>query len=228
MPRNIDATTLTAANQESIYPIQLIKFQLSEIFAPNPSSNPEGTDESLYLSTCYTPIKYDDGSFSDDPIPVANGEKTYIAGAGVVSLSAFEETQDIKTNAISIQLNGVPNTIIAALETVEAIGGKVTIYQAFWNEENNNIDGFVYQKWSGLINSHSTDEENQERGNVRITVECKNLLGSILNTKGGRYTSRNSFRSLPRITGNPVNANDESMEFVASLVNFNPKFGAEE
>ena len=109
---------------------------------------------------------------------------------------------------------------IAALENVNAIGGIVTIYQAFWNDETGQIEGQIYQKWQGIINSHSVDEENTNKGDVNITVECKNIVGAILNTKSGRFTSDSSFKKFTN--------NDASMEFVASMVDFNPRFGAED
>ena len=77
-----------------------------------------------------------------------------------------------------------------------------------------------YQKWQGIINSHAVDEENVKSGDVNITVECKNIVGAILNTKSGRFTSDSSFKEF--------NSTDASMEFVASMVDFNPRFGAED
>jgi hypothetical protein len=193
--RTIDSTTLAEVQSTKTYPVQLIEFQVT-------SNN----NDSLFLNTGYTNITY-------------NGN-TYLPGSNIISLSPVEETKDVKTNAITIKLNGIPNTIIAALENVNAIGGKVTIYQAFWNDDTGAIQGQVYQKWQGIINSHAVDEENTKRGDVNITVECKNIVGAILNTRSGRFTSDTSFKKFT--------ANDASMEFVASMVDFNPRFGAEE
>lgn len=195
MVKTIDSTTLTESAQRDTYPIQLIKFQVT-------SNN----NDSLFLNTGYTNITYNND--------------TYIPGSNIIGLSPVEETKDVKSNSVTIQLNGLPNTIIASLENVNAIGGIVTIYQAFWNEESNSIQGQVYQKWQGVINSHSVDEENTETGNVNISVECKNIVGAILDTKSGRFTSDSSFKQHT--------ANDASMEFVASMINFNPRFGAED
>ena len=195
MARTIDSTTLAETNSTKSYPIQLIKFQVTN-----------NNTDSLFLNTGYTNITY-------------SGD-TYLPGSNIISLSPVEETKDVKTNAITIRLNGIPNTIIAALENVNAIGGIVTIYQAFWNEETGAIQGQVYQKWQGIINSHAVDEENTNSGDVNITVECKNIVGAILNTRSGRFTSDTSFKKFT--------ANDASMEFVASMVDFNPRFGAEE
>ena len=195
MARTIDSTTLAETQSTKTYPIQLIKFQVTTNNA-----------DSLFLNTGYANITY-------------NGD-TYLPGSNIISLSPVEETKDVKTNAITIKLNGIPNTIIAALENVNAIGGIVTIYQAFWNDETGAIQGQVYQKWQGIINSHSVDEENSETGNVNISIECKNIVGALLDTKSGRFTSDSSFKQYTN--------NDASMEFVASMVLFNPRFGAED
>ena len=195
MARTIDSTTLAETQSTKTYPIQLIKFQVTTNNA-----------DSLFLNTGYANITYN----SD----------TYLPGSNIISLSPVEETKDVKTNAITIKLNGIPNTIIAALENVNAIGGIVTIYQAFWNEETGAIQGQIYQKWQGIINSHAVDEENVKSGDVNITVECKNIVGAILNTRSGRFTSDTSFKKFT--------ANAASMEFVASMVDFNPRFGAED
>ena len=164
MVKSIDSTTLAEVSNTKTYPIQLIKFQVT---ADN--------NDSLFLNTGYTNITY-------------NGD-TYLPGSNIIGLSAVEETKDVKTNSVTIQLNGLPNTIIAALENVNAIGGIVTIYQAFWNDENGAIEGQVYQKWQGIINSHSVDEENTNEGDVNISIECKNIVGALLDTKSGRFTS---------------------------------------
>ena len=193
--KSIDSTTLAEAASVKTYPINLIKFQVT-------SDN----NDSLFLNTGYTNITYNND--------------TYLPGSNIISLSAVEETKDVKTNAITIQLNGLPNTIIAALENVNAIGGIVTIYQAFWNDETGAIQGQVYQKWQGIINSHSVDEENSETGNVNISIECKNIVGALLDTKSRRFTSDSSFKEYT--------SNNASMEFVASMVLFNPRFGAED
>lgn len=189
-------------------------FQLTQIDGFPPSS-----DSNLTLTTCYKDINYQNS--------------IYQASSSILELSTIEETIDVKTNSIKITLGAVPNTIIGALENVDAIGGIVTIYQAFYNIETNSVEGQIYQKWKGVINSHSVDENNTE-GTVTIEVECKNIVGTILNTKNGRFTSDSSLRDYykkinPNATTAEINTNyDKSAEFVASLVAWNPNFGQEE
>lgn len=181
------------------YPIQFVEIQ--------PDSNPKNT---LYLNTSYRPLDY-------------NGN-TYYPAAGVLSLTAVEETKDVKTNEVTIQLTGLPNTIIPVLKEYDGIGGIVTIYQGWMDDQdesltNENPYTGQFLKWKGVIYSHSVEEENQELGQVKINLECKNILGTILGSTHGRFTSDSSFKR----TSN----NDRSMEFVASMSTFNPKFGKE-
>lgn len=215
MSRTLLPNTLMEIDKRVTYPIELVSFDIGV--------NADDESQNLYLSTGYKDIIFNNAVLN---IPA---NTTFTPGSSVVGFSAIEETRDIKTNSINVDLNGVPNTIIAALEGVngQAIGGIVTIYQAFWNEETGRLLGTttapeIYQKWQGIINSFSTTEENQPQGTVKISVECKSSIGTLLDTKSGRYTSNASIQS---ITGNE---DDISMEFVPSLIDWNPNFGAEE
>ena len=197
----------------------------------------DSTDQSVYLTTAYQNINYNDPTLFYDVVEsdgtvnntTANiGTRTYTAAGGLLSLAPVEETQDVKANAISIRLAGVPNTLVTVLESNrgQVIGGEVTIHQAFWDEDNGQLtrngttdEPAVYKKWEGIIYSTSVDEENTRVGDVNITVECKNRIGIILDTKSGRFTSENSFQQF--------NNDDKSMEFVPTMVSFNPQFGRE-
>ena len=85
------------------------------------------------------------------------------------------------------------------------------------NETDSDPYTGAYVKWKGVIYSHSVDEENQEFGKIKISLECKNILGTILGSTNGRFTSDSSFKK--------TSSGDRSMEFVAAMANFNPKFG---
>ena len=64
-----------------------------------------------------------------------------------------------------------------------------------------------------LLNFH------QEFGKIKISLESKNILGTILDSTNGRFTSDSSFKK--------TSAGDRSMEFVSAMATFNPKFGQE-
>ncbi|MAJ22783.1 MAG: hypothetical protein CBC24_02870 [Candidatus Pelagibacter sp. TMED64] len=190
---------------EGGYPIQLIAIQ--------PDSD---IKNALHLNTSSKRLEfYYDSNY-----------RTFYPGAGVLNLTAVEETKDVKTNQITIELNGVPNTIIPVLKNYNGIGGIVTIWQGWMNDDSDSVNEStdypytgVYIKWKGVIYSHSVNEENQEFGKIKISLECKNILGTILDSTNGRFTSDSSFKK--------TSAGDRSMEFVSAMATFNPKFGQE-
>lgn len=190
---------------EGGYPIQLIAIQ--------PDSD---IKNALHLNTSSKRLEfYYDSNY-----------RTFYPGAGVLNLTAVEETKDVKTNQITIELNGVPNTIIPVLKNYNGIGGIVTIWQGWMNDDSDLVNEAtefpytgVYIKWKGVIYSHSINEENQEFGKIKISLECKNILGTILDSTNGRFTSDSSFKK--------TSAGDRSMEFVSAMATFNPKFGQE-
>lgn len=190
---------------EGGYPIQLIAIQ--------PDSN---IKNALHLNTSSKRLEfYYDSNY-----------QTFYPGAGVLNLTAVEETKDVKTNQITIELNGVPNTIIPVLKNYNGIGGIVTIWQGWMDDDSDSVNETtefpytgVYIKWKGVIYSHSVNEENQEFGKIKISLECKNILGTILDSTNGRFTSDSSFKK--------TSAGDRSMEFVSAMATFNPKFGQE-
>ena len=184
------------------YPVQLVKIQ------------PDANDgNSLRLNTSSRKINY----------PYPSTDK-WFPSAGVLEMTSVEETKDVKTNQITIVLNGIPSIALPVLKTYNGIGGIVEIYQGWMDEDNANLAEpeynlvkNVYLKWKGVIYSHSVDEENQEFGKVKITLECKNILGTIIGSRHGRFTSDSSFKHTTN--------GDRSMEFVAAMATFNPKFG---
>lgn len=185
------------------YPVQFVMIQ--------PDSDPKN---SLYLNTSYRKL-----TISHD-----SSQKITYPAAGVLDLTAVEETKDVKTNQITVQLNGLPNTSIYMLKKYNGIGGIVTIYQGWMEDDeadlsNNNPVTGIFLKWKGVIQSHSVSEENQEAGKIKVNLECKNILSTILDSKHGRYTSDSSFKR--------TSSGDRSMEFVAAMALFNPKFGKE-
>ena len=185
------------------YPVQFVIVQPDENDA-----------NSLYLNTSYKKLSlFHDGVY-----------KTSYPSAGILSLTSIEETKDVKTNQITVELNALPNNIIPVLKRYNGIGGIVTIYQGWMDDTDQDLDETspvkgVYIKWKGVIQSHSVDEENQNFGEIKVRLECKNILSTILGSKHGRFTSDSSFKR----TSN----NDRSMEFVAAMATFNPKFGKE-
>ena len=157
----------------------------------------------LYLTNCYKNITHD--------------YNEYIAGAGLLKLSPVEETQEVQSTSINIELSAVPITLLALIEQNKVIGGEVNIYQCFFNTTTNLVQGEVYHKWSGSLASYDHIEDNQM---AVINVECKSIIGALISGKNGRFTSDTSIKQF--------NQNDMSASYIASMVDFNPSFGGEE
>ena len=231
--RNIDIETLNEVNKQSgTYPIQLISLILNKAedsWLPNTfysqgdrffinNNHYEVTEDftsgnnfdintvsnlNLYLTNCYKSITHNNNN--------------YIAGAGLLKLSPVEETQEVQSTSINIELSAVPITLLSLIEQNKVIGGEVNIHQCFFNTVTNLVQGEVYHKWSGALTSYDHVEDNQQ---AVINVECKSIIGALISGKNGRFTSDTSIKQF--------NQNDMSASYVASMVDFNPSFGGEE
>ncbi len=231
--REIDSITLAEASKQiGTYPIQLISLIIDRAennWIPNhnyvigdkfyilnnhyivtsnfTSGNNFEIDNNignlnLYLTNCYKNITSD------------NIE--YIAGAGLLRLSAVEETQEAQSTSINIELSAVPITLLSILSQTKIIGGEVNISQCFFNTQTNEIEENVYHKWSGLLSSYDHSEDNSSG---IISVECKSIIGALMSGKNGRFTSNASIQKF--------NPSDLSASFISSMVDFNPNFGGE-
>ena len=195
-----------AQNNTNTYPIQLVDIRLGQ-----------GSDiNRISVNTGYRNVSVN--------------SVTYQAVGNILTISALDQTSDIQTSALNLRLSGLDSNVVAEFyDDVSGIGGVVQIRQAYMNDETGNIvpdSDFI--KWEGIVNSVSTEEDNQ-RGEITVTVECKSKVGALLNVSGGRYTSQSSFRSIENSAQtNTQRANDRSMEFVSRMVNFNPQFGRED
>jgi hypothetical protein len=231
--RDIDIETLNEVNKQSgTYPIQLISLILNkaedswlantsyiqgdrffinnnhyEVTADFTSGNNfdinTASNLNLYLTNCYKSITHNNND--------------YIAGAGLLKLSPVEETQEVQSTSINIELSAVPITLLALIEQNKVIGGEVNIHQCFFNTVTNLVQGDVYHKWSGALTSYDHVEDNQQ---AVINVECKSIIGALISGKNGRFTSDTSIKQF--------NQNDMSASYIASMVDFNPSFGGEE
>ena len=94
----VRAITNNYLQAEGGYPVQFVVVQ--------PDSD---VKNALFLNTSSRIITED--------LPGYGEVKTY-PSAGVLELTAVEETRDVKTNQITVTLNGVPNTIIPLLKRV--------------------------------------------------------------------------------------------------------------
>lgn len=196
MARTIDSVTQTIIDSKTASaPIFLVSIELSSTSTDN-----------LYLNNSTKNITHDGN--------------TYLPGNQILGISKLQKSLEAKTNSLTINLAGIPATIITAFNKtgIQPNGAVATIYQTFPTSDGSNTT--VYEIYKGLVNSHSVIERNTfTEGDVTIAVETKNYTNLILDTTGGRFTSNESLAKY--------NSGDKSFEFTPSLVNWNPDFGAD-
>ena len=194
--RNLNsAITTEVANQEGVFPIDLVKITVD----PNNSA---------------AVIRTHSG-FRD----IVFNSETYTAAGHLLGIAPIDETQDVLTNSIDIQLSGIDDSVVAAINANDPLGSKVFIYRGLWDTAAGALVTDPYERWSGVIISHATAVNSDRAGSVTVSVSCKNLIEVLLSGVNGRFTSEPSFQQAL--------STDRSMEFVDASSKFMPNFGAE-
>jgi len=149
------------------------------------------------------------------------GGKTYIAAGEFLGFSEISDDLEVKDNALDIQLSGVNATFTAVVLGESVEGSLVEVYRGYYDEDTGALFDTPFLRWSGRVNNYSINDDYsfETEDAIAITVSCKSLLSTMLSRQSGRFTSPQGFEKF--------NSGDKSMEFVPSLVTFNPKFGKE-
>ena len=163
------------------------------------------TEHQLYLSNGYKQFTFDGN--------------TYLPTHELIDISSIDHTLDVRSNAIQITLGAVNDAAVQTIAGLQVVGSPVTIYRGYVDEDTGDLVSDPYNRWSGLITNYGFTEDNQRNGTVTFQIDCRNIVVALLERTYGRFTSIPGFQRY--------NSNDQSMEFVASLVDWNPRFGAE-
>lgn len=165
--------------------------------------------DSLRLSTHYTDLTFD--------------SNTYVAAGHLLVISQISDTVDVKQNSINVSLSGLDQTIIGQIAgaDVRFLGSPITLYRGYVSGTTGALVADPFVVWRGIVNDYSTAYGGNigQENTVIINVACKNEVVAIVETNTGRYTSQASFQDF--------NSTDRSMEFVPTLTDFNPRFGAD-
>ncbi len=194
--RNLsNAITTEVANQEGVFPIDLVEIMV----------DPNDPGAVIRTHTGFRDITVDGN--------------VYTAAGHLLGIAPIDETQDVLTNSIDIQLSGIDDAVVAAINANQPLGSKVFIYRGLWDIDAGALVTDPYERWSGVIISHATSISSERTGTVTVSVSCKNLVEVLLNGVNGRFTSEPSFQQeVPT---------DRSMEFVDGVSKFMPNFGAD-
>lgn len=191
--------------QQGSYPIDFV-----EIYADQ--DNRFDPITSLRLST----------GFKTFSITAGGQTEGYTPARQLLSISSLDETADVKTNSINLVLAGMDSSVVAAIAGVDVSGSVVILYRGYFNTSTG-VLADPYVRWKGIVNSYSYNEVYDGiNSSVTFQVSCKNIVAALLDKTNGRFTSVASFTN---IGDTPL---DASMEYVASLENWNPRFGADD
>lgn len=150
------------------------------------------------------------------------GGKNYIATGEFLGFTEITNDLEVKDNSLDIQLSGVSATFTSIMLGESVEGSLVSIFRGYYDESTGDLVDDPFLRWSGRVNNFAINDDYNftEEDAITITVSCKSLLSTMLSKQSGRFTSPQGFEKFD--TG------DKSMEFVPSLVTFNPKFGKED
>ena len=167
--------------------------------------DPDDTDNQLHVSNGFRDYTF-------------NG-RTYVAGNNLLSIGSVDDVADVRTNGIEVSLSGLDDTILAHIAGQAVVGSSVEIYRGYWDVNTGDIIAEPYLRWKGGLAGYAVHEANSRYGTVTVMARCENVTSALLRASSGRFTSPSSF--------DLHNDGDISMEYVETLVNWKPQFGAD-
>ena len=195
---NLSSANLTAIGSNVPWPVDLVVIALDD------------TDETkiVRLTNHYHDLTVD--------------TKNYLATGEFLGFTEIANDLEVKDNSLDIQLSGVSSTFTSVMLGESVEGSLVSVFRGYYDESTGELVDDPFLRWSGRVNNFAINDDYNftEDDAIAITVSCKSLLATMLTKQSGRFTSPQGFEKF--------NSTDRSMEFVPSLVTFNPKFGKED
>ena len=154
----------------------------------------------------------------------------FTAVSQLLGFSNIADNLEVKDNSLDLSLSGVGQELTSLVLGNAIEGSRVYVSRSFYNENTGELVDVPYQRWAGRINSYSIQDDYRFSSNdkIVISVQCRSLLLTLLERVTGRYTNKVGYEQYMRQYTQPLTENDQSMEFIASLVNFAPNFGKED
>ena len=138
--------------------------------------------------------------------------KTYIGGADFLKISQVDETSEIKAAGISVQLSGIPTTLIATALTETYQGRDITLYFGTFNSSGA-VNDTPYVLFKGRMDVMSVTE-NGDTSFVTITGESRLIDLEIARER--RYTHQDQKIDYPLDLGFRFIADLQQKEIVWS------------
>lgn len=129
--------------------------------------------------------------------------ETYTGTGNAISISSFNETQEIKAENIEFELSGVPADLVSTSLQEPYQGRKCNVKIGFMNEDGAILD--VFTLWKGRMDQKTINESAE---NITINLNAENRLIDLKRPRERRYTDEDQKANFP---------NDNFFEFVPSL-----------
>lgn len=130
--------------------------------------------------------------------------ETYIGLGSLGSISAVEESQELRANNVTFKLSGIPTANISAALSEDYQGRPVTLWLATLDEDYAVIDDPL-ELFSGIMD---VMEIQESRETASLTVRCESDLIILQKSKLRRYTPEDQKIDFP---------DDKGLDFVASI-----------
>ena len=149
------------------------------------------------------------------------GTNTYLGNGNYLSFTGTVDDINIRNNPLNITLSSINKTFLATFLANSIEGSKVTVYRGFIGT-NGRLVADPEERWGGFIFSSNVQDDYRYTNNdtIAITINCRSLLETILDSENGRFTNPDSFQRL--------NTSDQSMEFVAEMNTTEFPFGRDD
>ena len=130
--------------------------------------------------------------------------QTYTGGGSLLSISAVEETSEIKATGINVALSGMDSSILAASLNANYQNRTFTCYLGML-DENYSVISSVYQLFQGRMDSMTINDGGDE---IIITLSVESRLIDLEKPNETRYTSEEQKRLF---------SGDLGLDFVTDL-----------
>lgn len=158
-----------------------------------------------------SPIILYEGEFDGGTIHLWSGigtiawnGNTYTGAGQVLSVSAIEETVEVRAAAVQVGLSGLPSAIVSLALSSARQGKKGRLWLGFM-DASNAIIADPYLIFTGLLDVPTMDETGDT---ATVTVSYENRLVGLLVANDRRYTPEDQHVEFPGDTG---------FDFVAGL-----------
>lgn len=141
-----------------------------------------------------------------------NGEQ-YNGSGTLVKMTRTEETQALKANNVTFQLNGISSEILSVVLNDDSQGRPVTAWLGLLDDDYVLRTDF-YQTFRGYIDVPSFEDTGET---CTVSIACESEIINFLEAEERKFTAEDQKRDYP---------DDKGLDFVATLVDIELPFGA--